>query len=433
MTNQPRLRTKLTCPSCWFAFPPEETQWVAEHPDLRGDIRLGDDAAKRFLPSRFDADGFALDSMGHQCQQLACPRCHLPIPRILFEITPLFLSIIGAPSAGKSYFLASCIWQTRQRLESLGVTFADADPVANRVVSDYEQKLFLSDRPDALVAIPKTEEEGELYQSVSFGTHTETFPRPFVYRVTRKVTSPSENGASASGNGLSRALCLYDNAGEHFQPRNQSSASVATNHLALSKCLLFLFDPLQHPKFRLKCQAFSADPQIEVGRTMKNHRQDEILLEAAKRIRQRVNLASDETIKVPLVVVVNKYDVWGKLLPQLDLNSYRLFGRGPQNCSGVNMNAIAEVSAKIKGLLKELTPEFVATCNNFSEDVTYIPASPLGCSPEIDPTREGVATLGVRPGRIDPIWAEVPLLFALVKSNTGLLQAMKIAKKTSEV
>ncbi|MDP1561118.1 MAG: hypothetical protein Q8M16_06950, partial [Pirellulaceae bacterium] len=184
MTNQPRLRTRLNCPSCWFAFPPEETQWVAEHPDLRGDIRLGDDAPKRFLPSRFDADGFALDSMGQQCQQLACPRCHLPIPRILFEVTPLFISIIGAPSAGKSYFLASCIWQARQRLESLGVTFEDADPVANRVVSDYEQKLFLSDRPDSLVAIPKTEEEGELYQPVSFGTHTETFPRPFVYRLT---------------------------------------------------------------------------------------------------------------------------------------------------------------------------------------------------------------------------------------------------------
>ncbi|MDP1561220.1 MAG: hypothetical protein Q8M16_07470, partial [Pirellulaceae bacterium] len=244
--------------------------------------------------------------------------------------------------------------------------------------------------------------------------------------------SSLENGAPPSGSGLSRALCLYDNAGEHFQPRNQSSASVATNHLALSKCLLFLFDPLQHPKFRLKCQTFSTDPQIEAGRTMKNHRQDEILMEAAKRIRQRVNLGSDEKIKVPLIVVVNKYDVWGKLLPHLDLNAYRLFGRGPQNCSGINTDAIDEVSAKIKGLLKELTPEFVAVCNNFSDDVTYVPASPLGCSPEVDQTREGDATLGVRPGKINPIWAEVPLLFALVKSKTGLLQAMRISKKTSE-
>jgi hypothetical protein len=162
---------------------------------------------------------------------------------------------------------------------------------------------------------------------------------------------------------------------------------------------------------------------------MKNHRQDEILLEAAKRIRQRLNLASEAPIDVPLIVVVNKFDVWGKLLPDIDLQAYKMFGRGPMNYSGVNADAIGEVSRKVRALLQELAPEFVATCSNFSQDVTYIPTSPLGCSPEIDPARTGATPLGVRPVRIAPIWAEVPLLYALVKSKTGLLHAMKVSKK----
>lgn len=105
-----KMRSRITCPHCWHAFAPEDSFWVSLHPELLGDARLGDDAQQRFLPSRFNAAGNAIDPRGMVCQEMACPQCHLVIPRTCYEMSPLFVSIMGNPSCGKSYFLASMTW-----------------------------------------------------------------------------------------------------------------------------------------------------------------------------------------------------------------------------------------------------------------------------------------------------------------------------------
>lgn len=108
------LQARVTCPHCWHHFPPEETLWISQHPDLLGDARLGGDHQRRFLPARFTVEGDAIDAKGFPCQSLACPNCHLSVPRALLELQPLFASILGAPASGKSYFLAAMTWQLRQ-------------------------------------------------------------------------------------------------------------------------------------------------------------------------------------------------------------------------------------------------------------------------------------------------------------------------------
>ena len=133
------LRNRVTCPHCWNVFPPEQALWIAQHPDLIGDPRLGDQQQQRFLPTRFTVDGAAIDSRGFACHGLACPRCHLAVPRPLFETEPLFLSILGAPACGKSYFLASMTWQLRKVLpKNFSLAFGDADPVSNDRLHGYE-------------------------------------------------------------------------------------------------------------------------------------------------------------------------------------------------------------------------------------------------------------------------------------------------------
>jgi hypothetical protein len=84
-----------------------------------------------FGSQRFDISGNALDPRGLPCQELACPQCHLSLPRASLEISPLFTSIAGSPACGKSYFLASMTWRLRQILpEKFAMTFGDADLVA---------------------------------------------------------------------------------------------------------------------------------------------------------------------------------------------------------------------------------------------------------------------------------------------------------------
>jgi hypothetical protein len=111
-----RLCTRITCPHCWHSFPPEEVLWVSQHPELRDDPKLPGEL-RRFLPSRFNVAGEALDARQYPRHKLACPNCHLSVPRAFLEMDPFFLSILGSPGSGKSYFLTSMTWQLRQNLK----------------------------------------------------------------------------------------------------------------------------------------------------------------------------------------------------------------------------------------------------------------------------------------------------------------------------
>ena len=115
---------------------------------------------------------------GFACHALACPNCHLPIPRPLLEMEPMFLSILGAPASGKSYFLAAMTWKLRQTLpKHFALAFGDADPISNHRLHEYEEMQFLNPDPDALVAIEKTATQGDMYDSVLFGEQAISFHR----------------------------------------------------------------------------------------------------------------------------------------------------------------------------------------------------------------------------------------------------------------
>ena len=126
------IRRQIVCPHCWTRFAAEDILWVAAAPDLIGDSRLGALEPSRFLPVRFDLNGNAVDRKGFVCKQLACPYCHLPIPRVLTEIAPFFLSVVGAPASGKTYFLTSMVWQLRSTfLRDFAFTLAESDAKMN--------------------------------------------------------------------------------------------------------------------------------------------------------------------------------------------------------------------------------------------------------------------------------------------------------------
>ncbi|MCL4203131.1 MAG: hypothetical protein KJ000_11575 [Pirellulaceae bacterium] len=407
------LRSQMICPHCWTEFPPHELLWIAAHSDLRGDPLLGQDEQIRFLPSRFSADGKAIDVRGELCTGLACPHCHLSIAWSLLEMQPLFLSILGAPGSGKSYFLSSMTWQLRQTLrDQFAVSFTDADPLNNQVLSEYEERLFLNPKDDQLVYLPKTELEGQLYQSVAYGERRVWYPRPFVFSL-----QPLDGHIDYDKRRLlARALCLYDNAGEHFLPGGETPNS-PSKHLALSEVLFFLFDPTQHPKFRARCKDHSNDPQM--GDHGWSHRQDQVLLEAANRIRAHSGASSSDKLRQPLVVIVTKFDAWRALAPNLKLDLNQIVRRAGKTMSALDSNVLKSVSDTVREILNQHARELVAAAEGFSNEVIYIPVSALGCAPEIIGTS---GMLGIRPRHIQPIWSEVPLLFALNRCTKGLVR-----------
>ena len=140
-----QLLRRTTCPHCWTAFAPEEALWISAHSDLLGDARLGPDQLQRFLPTRFNVDGNAIDAKGLVCHSLGCPRCHLSIPRAVLEMETFFVSILGTPACGKSYYLTALTWELRRILPAhFALSLGEADTVSNRSLSEYEESLQVS-------------------------------------------------------------------------------------------------------------------------------------------------------------------------------------------------------------------------------------------------------------------------------------------------
>lgn len=416
------LLGRVTCPHCWHDYAPQQTLWIAEHPELAGDPRLGNDQQSRFLPTRFDVSGAALDARGFPCHSLACPRCHLGVPRPLFEMRPLFLSILGAPACGKSYFLASMTWRLRRALpRQFALSFSDADAVSNLRLQEYESMQFLNPNQDALTAIEKTQTHGDLYDTVLYGDQSVTYPRPFLFTVAPLEQHP--NFASAAK--MSHVLCLYDNAGESFLPGQDTAASPVTRHLAISRALLFLFDPTQDMRFRRACQGKTNDPQMRDRQERLERerpvRQETVLLEAAQRIRGQSGLGQQQKHARPLIVVVTKYDCWSGLLDGGQLPAPWVPIEASGRCA-MQLDVVERRSQQVRALLWRHTPEFVSAAESFAEQVIYIPVSATGCSPEVDPH---TGALGVRPKDIRPMWVETPLLYAMARWMPGLIPHLK--------
>jgi hypothetical protein len=157
-------------------------------------------------------------------------------------------------------------------------------------------------------------------------------------------------------------------------------------------------------------------------------RQDHILTEATRRIRSELGLRQDQRDKRPLIVVLTKYDAWGSLVGSKTLQDDWVLQETASGVCQLNVRMLKSLSDRFRSLLMKTVPEIVATAEAFSEDVTYIPVSALGCSPEEIPGLAPVgnpprAALGIRPEAINPAWSDVPLLYAIHRTIPGLIAA----------
>ena len=417
---RPTLLPSITCPHCWRKFPPADILWVARHAELMGDSIAGPDEPLRFLPSRYTLDGAALDARGTPCQSLACPNCHLIVSRALTEAEPLFASIVGVSASGKSYFLTAMTWELRRVLPSLfGVAFSDADPVFNRALNYHEETLFLAPDPNRPVKLEKTDTVGSLmYDQIRMGQQIINLPRPILFSMRPSGRHPNADIAST----LARVVCLYDNAGEHFSPGQDTASSPATQHLGSSRVLMFLYDPTQDPRFRARCRGLSADPQLD--EQTPTRRQETILREIAGRVREFAGLPATQQVGRPLLVVVPKADVWGPLV-DLDLSHEPIVPNALAGgkVAGVDIGRIEGVSEIIREMLLETAPEFVATAEEFTSNVVYVPTSALGASPQTLGDRQG---LWIRPAQIRPRWVTAPFLYMFARWSHDVIGGVRL-------
>ena len=419
------LLPKVTCPTCWNECNPEDVNWIAVHEDLTEDriAVAGEKEQLRFLPSRFNSKGFALDEKGRECTQYACPRCYNVLVRPLLQMEPLFLSILGAPGSGKSFYLAAMIRELKRTLSAkFHLRFQNAWAQGNRLITGYEQTLFGDSGDSKWVKLKKTEAQGdEWYYAARINDQDMLLPRPYLYSVQPGSRHPHYENPE----GLSRVLCLYDNAGEQFLPGAVTGRAPVVDHLAKSSALLFVFDPIQDPDFRARCLTSSDDPQV--SNAPFRYPQADILAEAASRIRNLTGMPESKLYDKPLVVIVNKFDAWQGILRHrpdiLDsiVCKVNIPGQHPQVC--LDLEKLRLVSEQMEELLLQLTPQLVNEARSFAEDVIFIPVTATGRPPkDAGSDEDGRPNLLFPQGKLKPAWVELPVLLAMhmaTNNNAG--------------
>jgi hypothetical protein len=367
---------------------------LAAHDSLRGDPVLGEDAPQRFLATRFNDRGQALDALGLPCTEMACPHCRRALPPGFTEMPHHIISIVGDQSAGKSYYLSVLMKMLPMSLyENFSVVFQDADPAGNALLNEMKQTLFGAETPEG-ARLAKTQLEGGMYVRLPRHGRMVALPKPFVF------------SASSSKDTSNRcALIFYDNAGEHFQPGRDSAESPGAQHVASSAGIVFLFDPFNSPDFRREISD-RQDPQMEKPAF---DQQGVILSEMKVRIAKLLHLELMRQIDTPLAVVIGKCDAWIHLLESSQL-------RPPVHDGRLDLEALASNSVQVRQLVRRICPQIVANAETISRRVLFFPVSSFGHAP----VKLGPGDFVPDPRQLKPYQVEIPILWILSCIEPGL-------------
>jgi hypothetical protein len=390
--QKPRL---LTCPVCWLTFDLGDVMHLATHDSLRGDPVLGEDAPQRFLATRFNDRGQALDALGLPCTEIACPHCRRTLPPGFIEMPHHIISIVGDQSAGKSYYLSVLMKMLPISLyDNFGAVFQDADPAGNASLNEMKLTLFAAQSPEG-ARLAKTQLEGGMYVRLPRYGRVVALPKPFVFSV-------------SSSSDLSKrcALIFYDNAGEHFQPGRDSADSPGAQHVASSAGIVFLFDPFNSPDFRREISD-RADPQLEKPAF---DQQGVILSEMKVRIAKLLHSELMQPIDTPMAVLIGKCDAWIHLLGAEKLLE-------PVAGGHVDLEALAHNSGLVRELMKRICPQIVANAESISRNVLFFPVSSFGHAP----VKLGPGDFVPDPRQLKPFQVEVPILWLLSRIEPVLV------------
>lgn len=385
---------EVLCPICWLVSDLGELMHISVDNELKGDSILGADQQQRFLATRFNDLGQALDPSGFPCSDLACPHCRRKLPSGFLETSHRIISLVGDQSAGKSYFLAVLAKVLPATLfRNFNVTFQDGDPQGNAKLNEMKIRLFGARTPQE-ARFERTEVNGSMYDRLPRRGKQVLLPKPFTYTL----------GSDAAPDGQV-SLVFYDNSGENFQPGYDINEYPGAQHVASASGILFLFDPFNSDDFRKRLRN-GKDPQLENPTT---DQQAIILSEMRSRIQKLRHLRSSEKIDTPLAMLIGKCDAWMHLLGENALQN-------PIRDGWLDSVALQHNSRVVRSLLMEICPSVVGNAESLSKEVLFFAVSSFGHTP-VQTVNEKTKARHISPDptQLRPIFVEVPVLWLLSK------------------
>lgn len=409
------LRGRVTCPRCWTSYAPESTLWISnDHPMLNGDSRLGD-VARRFRADRFTATGAAIDASGAPCSRLACPACHLEVPRVFYTTRPYFVSVFASTDVCARVFVAAMVRSLRASMpKSFGMALLDADIRLNRPLHVMEQALAANSRDaDRVEELLSAVQCAPLSDVVSLASgDSVSLQRPFVFRADPLRVTDVQAGGDAA-----RAVSV--NIGLRSDATTSSSVRgdlLETAHLGVSDLHVFVYDPM-----RDRAGSHGPGKVLSADHAVPQHVVLQAAADMSRLLRERRPRRPQQC---PLVIAVMRLEDWEDHLPiglALSITSAL-----HSDARDHGMQAIEEASREVRAYLTRTAPELVTVAEHAWSDVTFIPASISGTlsegarrdEPLVAPQVVAEATCG--PPQWRPLGCDLPMLVGLARASASL-------------
>lgn len=331
--------------------------------------------------------------------ELACPNCHLEVPRAMLAQKTHFFSIFGVPGSGKTFFLTAMTKQLERTLShEFGLRFGMLASRFNDRLEKYQNALFKPEEPNKVMYLPKTQKAGDLYSRVTLNEGDVDFPIPMLFDLKPTAEHPDYHSPQPPEG----VFVLYDNSGEDFAARNDLATRPVTNHLLEADVIFVVIDPLQYATF-----SDATPPSLTA------HNQEQRLTEVLSQKRAQLGQSERKRESKPICVVVTKFDSWRDLIRDLE-SPWTM--ESPGTTSTLRTAYIEDVSHEVRTLLKKRAGTIVETLEAFTEadNIRYFPVSSTGCPTEPIIAPDGSDDgRGVRPANIKPFWTEVPMLYAM--------------------
>ena len=125
-----------------------------------------------------------------------------------------------------------------------------------------------------------------------------------------------------------------------------------------------------------------------------------------------------EKVQTPLAIIIGKCDSWIDKIGSENLKNPIVNGT-------LDVGAVEANSQLVRNLMEEHCPYVIANAERISSDVCYFAASAFGHTPVTFEDDKGVSRIGPDPQKINPMYVEIPTLWALSRVRPGLVPFFK--------
>jgi GTPase SAR1 family protein len=267
--------------------------WVEPRSDRRRGFR-------RYLDWLLLPESVECQKCGRAATLRLCPRCHSPLPDAAVKLGAGHIAVFGPQSVGKTTYVTVLIHELDHRAgPEQGFVL---DPLTDEVRDRYEREYHEPTYGGSRFGIGEDlGSDGPSFRHSHSATPSLETNRgvlqPLVFRLTRR-------GKNGRGPSKSALLSFFDTAGEDWEMNVDLLRSEA-RYLSEARGLVFLLDPL-------RIRAVAHDPRITLTEKERRVPAADYLADA----RKLATFFRRTPVDVPLAIVLNKLDRWGRLLPE---------------------------------------------------------------------------------------------------------------------